>query len=90
MATLMIGYDLNRQKDYATLIDAIKKLGPWWHCLDSTWIVVCNHTPAAIRDHLQRFMDTDDELLVIDVTGRARAWTGFNADCSKWLHESYQ
>lgn len=39
-ASILVGYDLNRpHQDYGDLIDAIKALGTWWHCLDSTWIV---------------------------------------------------
>ena len=36
----LISYDLNSPgKNYAQLYAAIQKLGSWWHCLDSTWIV---------------------------------------------------
>ncbi len=43
MATLMIGYDLNKTKDYPALFQAIKGLGgAWWHHLDSTWLVKLN------------------------------------------------
>lgn len=91
MATLMIGYDLNKQgKDYASLIEAIKGLGAWWHYLDSTWLVICDKTPVEVRDTLATHIDSNDEILVIDVTGRARAWRGFNELGSKWLHETYE
>jgi hypothetical protein len=91
MATLMIGYDLNKpEKDYEPLIKAIKALGAWWHHLDSTWLVNCAKTATEVRDTLKAQIDGNDELLVIDVTGRARGWTGFSDSASKWLKETYE
>lgn len=91
MATLLIGYDLNTPgKDYDSLITAIKELGSWWHHLDSTWLLKAAMTPIEVRDVLKKHLDSNDELLVIDVTGRARAWWGFNDSGSKWLNEIYQ
>ena len=86
MATLLIGYDLNRPgQDYPNLFDGIKRLGAWWHHLDSTWLVQTDLTPVQVRDELKALIDAGDELLVIDVTGRARAWRGFNEQGSAWL-----
>ena len=92
MKTFLIGYDLNKSgQDYEQLYSAIKKITPWWHHLDSTWLVVTNEneTAVSIRDKLKAHIDDNDELLVINVTGRERAWTGFNDAGSKWLKESY-
>lgn len=91
MATLAIGYDLNTPgKDYDDLIKAIKALGAWWHHLDSTWLVKCSLTPSEVRDSFKAHIDGGDELLVIDVSGRARAWNGFNDNGAKWLKETYE
>ena len=80
--TYLIGYDLNKSgQDYKTLIEETKKLGNWWHCLDSTLIVKSTLTAIAIRDHLKKFIDKNDELLVVCLTGEG-AWTGFSDDCS--------
>lgn len=85
MKTYLIGYDLNKSgQDYTTLIEEIKKLGNWWHCLESTFIIKSFSTAVIIRDHLQRYIDSNDELLVVCLTGEG-AWTGFGADCSNWL-----
>lgn len=90
MNTILIGYDLNKAgQDYGNLIDKIKSLGAWWHHLDSTWLVRTSRTPVEVRDALKPHIDANDELLVIDVTGRARAWTGFNASGGTWLHEKF-
>ena len=86
MSNYMIGYDLNRPgKDYPNLIEAIKKVGSnWWHCLDSTWIVVTAKTAKQIRDELTPHIDKSDELLVAGMNNEA-AWIGFETDCSNWL-----
>lgn len=85
MKSYMIGYDLNKSgQDYTKLTEEIKKLGNWWHCLDSTWIVKSDSTAVEIRDHLKKFIDSNDELLVARLSGEG-AWTGFNTNCSDWL-----
>lgn len=90
MATKLIAYDLNAPgQDYDDLIKEIKSLGAWWHHLDSTWLVRSALTTAAIRTRLAKHLDEGDELLVVNVTGDARAWRGFNARGSKWLKETW-
>jgi hypothetical protein len=90
MAAILIGYDLHPTKGetYDELIDAIKKFGAWWHHLDSTWIVKCDYTPVQVRDHLKQHLRSDDQMLVIDVSGDTVAWTGFNDSGSKWLKDN--
>lgn len=86
MATQMIGYDLNRPgQNYPELIEAIKKLGNWWHCLDSTWLVVTDWSPIQIREHLKPHIDRGDELLVATLTRGSWASVGFSDECTNWL-----
>lgn len=86
MNTLLIGYDLNRAgQNYDGLIEAIKGYGTWWHHLDSTWLIRTEGTVTAVRDALKIHIDTNDELLVVDVTGQSAAWKGFNTKGSDWL-----
>src|SRR5437879_2887807 len=88
MATYMVGYDLNRPgQDYKELIAALKLYSSWWHCLDSTWIIVTDHTAVQVRDHLSKFLDQNDEILVATIAARA-AWRGFNEQCSSWLKKN--
>lgn len=90
MPTKLIAYDLNRPgQDYGSLIDAIKALGAWWHHLDSTWLVKTTLSATQLRDHLAGYLDTDDELLVVDVTGDARAWRGFPTSGATWLKDTW-
>ena len=85
MACYLVGYDLNKPgSDYADVIEEIKRIGTWWHCLDSTWIIAYNGPATAIRDALTPYLDANDELLVVRLSGEA-AWTGFSKECSEWL-----
>jgi hypothetical protein len=88
LKTYMIGYDLNRPgQGYKDLIEAIKGLGAWWHCLDSTWLIRTAKSAVEIRDALKPYLDANDELLVAKLNGES-AWTGFDATCSKWLKDN--
>ncbi len=85
MTTYLITYDLNRPgQNYNELFEAIKAVGTWWHCLDSTWIVKSNLTAVQVRDSLSPKIDNNDSLLVVALSG-AGAWTGFSDECSTWL-----
>jgi len=90
MNTLMIGYDLNKSgKNYEGLIDAIKALSRgWWHHLDSTWLVKSELTVSETRDTLKPYLDGDDELLVLRVTGAAWATFGLSKPANDWLREN--
>jgi hypothetical protein len=93
MAVFMVGYDLHEGEDYENLITAIKTY-PWWHCLDSTWLIKSTKTAAQIRDHLQRHIKPDDRLLVMRYgntehgVGANAAWYGFNQECNDWLKQN--
>lgn len=87
MATILLGYDLNKAgQNYSGLIAGIKETFPiYWHCLDSTWIIKTDWTPAQVRDWLWARMDANDEVFVVDITGKAAAWAGFTGTCQSWL-----
>lgn len=89
MAVLMVSYDLNRPgQDYSTLHDRIKSHGAWWHHLDSTWLVTTSLSPVQMRDDLAGYIDSGDELLVIDVTGDSWATKGIAEPGNNWLHSN--
>ena len=90
MAIYMVGYDLHEGQDYEELISAIKKLGSWWHCLDSTWLVKCESTATDIRNYLRAHIRDDDRLLVMTY-GSGAAWYGFSQykqECQSWLKDN--
>lgn len=89
MRTLLVGYDLNRPgQNYAGLIAALKAVPLWWHHLDSTWLLRTEETHLQLRDRLLPHIDVGDELLVIDVSGQAAAWMGFDERGSQWIRDN--
>jgi hypothetical protein len=90
MATILIGYDFHAPGDPAheQLVKAIQSLGVWWHHLETIWIVKCDQTPAAIRDQLMLHVSSDDQLLVIDISGDTTEWFGVNETGSAWLKDN--
>lgn len=87
--SVLIGYDLNGpHADYTDLIEKIKSIANgWWHHLDSTWVIRTENTPTQVCDAFKPHLDSNDELLVIDVTGDAAAWVGFPRSGSDWLQD---
>ena len=84
----LIGYDLNSPgRDYKSLFEAIKEVAHgYWHHLDSTWVIRHPGPAKVIRDHLKPYLDANDELLVVGLTGEA-AWKGFNEAGEKWIRD---
>ncbi|MGN6212026.1 hypothetical protein [Parafilimonas sp.] len=83
MACYIINYDLRKQKDYESLIAAIKSYDTWAKILKSCWAIVTDKSAVEVRDHLLKYMDADDGIFVIK-SGREAAWR--NVECSDdWL-----
>lgn len=90
MQVYSISYDLHKLgQNYTSLYTEIKSLGSWWHCLDSTWLVVTTLSAVQVRDRLINKIDKNDKLLVTRLSGEA-AWQGFESQCSEWLKDSLQ
>lgn len=89
MSTYLVGYDLDKPgQNYSALTTDLESFGTWWHHLDSTWLIQTSLSHTALRDRLKAHLDTNDELLVIDVTGDRAAWYGFSAKGSQWLKDN--
>lgn len=88
MNTLMVGYDLNKPgQNYEDLIAFLKDSPAYWHHLDSTWLVRTTLSTSEMRDKLKHFLDKNDEMLVINVTGDAWATWGISKSGNDWLHK---
>jgi hypothetical protein len=89
MAVLLVGYDLNSPgQDYGELIEHLKSVGAWWHHLDSTWLLKTSRTPSQLRDELSSFLDSNDELLVLDVTSDSWATKGIAKTGTDWIRNN--
>jgi hypothetical protein len=88
-ATILIAYDIHPAQGtaYDHLISAIQSLGAWWHHLETVWIVRSNQKPDEIRDKLKTYIGTDDQLLILDITGDKAGWAGVSDAGSAWLKE---
>ena len=70
----LISYDLDKPgQDYTKLISELERLGAI-KILYSEWILKNQASAAQLRDHLKAFIDSNDMLLVVALTGEA-AWT---------------
>jgi len=64
-----INYDLNKKgQNYSGLYDAIKKLGVWWHYLDSLWLVDTTKNADEIVNAIKPHFDANDSLLVMKLS----------------------
>ena len=70
-----ISYDLRSPgRDYQTLWDELGRLGAK-RMLQSHYVVRHTGTTAAnMRDHIAKFIDGNDRLIVIELDGTATAW----------------
>jgi len=87
--TYLISYDLcSPGQNYSDLYEAIKSIASgYWHHLDSTWIIKHIGNASAIRDSLTPFLDGNDKILVVKLSGEG-AWQGFDNSGSKWLKDN--
>lgn len=74
MAPYTISYDLNRPgQEYQSLYNELERLGGR-RVLLSVWVLRSNSTPKQLADHLLRYLDSNDRLLVVDGSSGA-AWS---------------
>jgi hypothetical protein len=74
VAKHLITYDLKKTKDYPRLWTALQNLGAC-RALLSVWVLNSPATTEQIRNQLQAFIDSDDKLLVAEMTGM---WASVN------------
>lgn len=76
MKNYLISYDLHKQgQNYTDLIKTIEEYCNATHLLGSVWFIKSNQDSQFIRDHLLRFMDANDELIVTEMAKGNSAWS---------------
>ena len=89
MNTHILSYDLVRPgKDYSNLITHLKSYTKWAKPLESVWLLKTSLTAEQVRNAAMTHVDTNDKLIVIDVTSRPAAWFKLPADVSAWIKSS--
>jgi hypothetical protein len=74
-----ISYDLDKPgQDYKDLIARLKELRAV-KILKSDWLLENSATPEAVRNDLQRYLDSNDRIMVSEVYNSA-AWNNLLAD----------
>lgn len=71
MATLLVTYDLNKEKsdkDREKLREAIKSTGSWARLSESSYAVETTSTPKSFYDVLSPHIDSNDNVLVMTLT----------------------
>lgn len=85
MSVYMISYDLNEEKNYDAINNAIKNQGKWAKILTTTYIVISDYPSAEIRNNIQKDIDSDDKIFVARLKGET-AWTNsFSEAVTNWL-----
>ncbi len=85
MNSYSINYDLRQPgRDYKKLHAAIESYGTYYHYLDSAWMIRTSSSAAKVRDHLIQFIDANDKLVVMKLSGEA-AWFGIPANGADWF-----
>ena len=86
LATKLVAYDLSKPgQNYVGLIEYLKSFSSWAHIEQSVWAVVTNMSDADVRDKVATYLDNNDKLIVINITGDTAAWRGLPNDVSDWL-----
>lgn len=89
MNTYLITYDLNKQKDYPALYEAIKAISNnWSHPIDSTWFVATDLNALQIHERLLKVIDEDDDLIVARMARGDYAYHLHNNEIASWLNNS--
>lgn len=89
MGLLLITYDLHRPgRNYPGLYEEIQALGPArWDCVESTWMVETDVVAKDAASRVHKAMDSNDELLVLDLKSSAWWSYGLNDECAQWLKD---
>jgi len=76
MALFFLTYDLRANRNYQPLYDALKEFNAV-RFLESSWCFNrVNIDAKGLRDHFNKYIDSDDGLMVSEVSD----WAGYNLD----------
>jgi hypothetical protein len=89
MNTLLVSYDLRTPgKDYQRLWDHLKSYSDYFKPLESLWLIKTSSSAKEGRDEIKQFMDSNDRLIVINVTGREAAWNNLGNAANEWIKDN--
>jgi len=81
---LLVTYDLRTSgRNYASLYEALKAQGTWWHYLASTWLLDTQKTPQQVYQALAPHITTADSILIVQITNSY--WGYLPNDAWEWI-----
>ncbi|KKN31112.1 hypothetical protein LCGC14_0827190 [marine sediment metagenome] len=84
MAVFIVTYDLNKNKDYETLWEELKRLDGHKAALSFYFVDVDTDDPRTLINHLKNYVDADDTLIASRVDVRPATWRA-KAGTKEWL-----
>ena len=88
MNTYLISYDLGLPEtynDYKTLTQYIKSYSTWAKPLQSVWFIKTDKTISQVRDEIKTKVDSNDKVLVIDVTSKGWGTYNVSKEVTDWM-----
>lgn len=87
---LFISYDLmNPGQNYDKVIEAIKSLGSWAKVHQSFWYVNSQYSSRQAAEHVWKFMDRNDKLLVADTSNNDAYWYNLDNIVSEHIQKQW-
>lgn len=90
MNTILINYDLRSpEKNYQALWDHLQTYSGFVKPLESLWLIKTGKSAKEVRDTITNsYIDSNDRLLVINITSDAAAWGGLTDKHSMWIKDN--
>ncbi len=88
MGAFLVSYKLQAPvQKYHCLVEEIQRIGRCCQCKEAVWIVRSSDTCELLRERLAKFIDNDDELLIVALKGH---WASnyLSGDSLDWLSQN--
>lgn len=86
MSRILISYDLIKpDKNYSKLSDHLESYENYKRILESVWLIITDLTAQEVRDAADDYIDQDDQIFVVDITGKATAWRHLPDNVATWI-----
>ena len=86
--TIQVICDLSKPgREYSGLLEYLSSFNSWTRALDSMWLIRTSKSEETVRDELMRFLDSNDRVVVLDVTEDAWA-ANFTSDSTNWMYSN--
>ncbi|GAA4798760.1 hypothetical protein [Rothia endophytica] len=86
MSVQWVNYDLNKTgQNYEALIAYLKSHNGWAKPLKSSFFVNTSLSAAELRTEIKKYIDTNDDVVVVNVDGQSWATYGLSEKLNTWL-----